>query len=135
MLVADNESKTRTAGTDDRETIARMTGPPARGVRTSSRNRLRPGSAYTPLDRIMALLSDHRAEICDAMAADYVVRAPEQTMLADVVAVVGRSPACEEASARWMKSARLPARAAGGEDHVHYHRGGCTSCRGIFRSA
>ena len=125
MQVTDEEVKTVAATTDDVATIARMTEVLARQRRAHIEQG--PPSArlrIDRLDRIKSLLSDHRVEICDAMTADYIVRAPEQTMLADVVAVVDGVRHAKKHLHRWMKSSRrspnFPAGLLGAKAHVRY---------------
>ena len=76
------------------------------------------------LDRIFALLADHRVEICDAMAADYVVRAPEQTLLADVVACVDGIKHAKRHLQHWMRPSRrspnFPLGLLGARSQVQY---------------
>jgi coniferyl-aldehyde dehydrogenase len=73
---------------------------------------------------VFALLGDHRNEICEAMAADYVVRAPEQTLLADVVACVDGIKHAKKHLRRWMRPSRrspnFPLGLLGAKAHVHY---------------
>ena len=143
MLVTDKEVMTVAATTDDVATIARMTELLARQRRAHIEQG--PPSArlrIDRLDRIKALLSDHRVEICDAMTADYIVRAPEQTMLADVVAVVDGVRHAKKHLHRWMKSSRrspnFPAGLLGREGPrpaINRWEWSAISCRGISRSA
>ena len=125
MLVTDKEVMTVAATTDDVATIARMTALLARQKRAHIEEG--PPSAalrIDRLDRVKALLSDHRVEICEAMTADYIVRAPEQTMLADIVAVVDGVRHAKKHLHRWMKSSRrtpnFPAGLLGAKAHVRY---------------
>ena len=125
MLVADNEVKTVASVADDATTIARM-----RDVLVRQRTAFVEQGAPTAkqridqLDRVFALLADHRNEICEAMAADYVVRAPEQTLLADVVACVDGIKHAKKHLHRWMRPSRrspnFPLGLLGAKAHVHY---------------
>lgn len=125
MLVAENEVESIAAVTGDGATIARMTDVLARQRRAHIEQG--PPSAkqrIERLDRMFALLADHRNEICDAMAADYVVRAPEQTMLADVVACADGIRHAKKHLRQWMRPARrapnFPLGQLGAKAHVQY---------------
>jgi coniferyl-aldehyde dehydrogenase len=124
-LVADNEVKTVEFSADGGTTIARM-----RHVLVRQRAAFVEQGAPSAkqridrLDRVFALLADHRTEICEAMAADYVVRAPEQTLLADVVACVDGIKHAKKHLHRWMRPSRrspnFPLGLLGAKAHVHY---------------
>ncbi len=125
MLVAENEVKSIVAATGDGATIARMSEVLARQRRAHIEQG--PPSAkqrIERLDRMFALLADHRNEICDAMAADYVVRAPEQTLLADVVACADGIKHAKKHLRAWMRPVRrspnFPLAQLGAKARVQY---------------
>jgi len=110
MKNADNELKALAPALDDGATIARMTAVLARQQRAHVE--AGPPSAeqrIDRLDRVIGLLSDHRKEICDAMAADYVVRSAEQTLLLDVVATMDSVKHAKKHVRQWMQPSRRPA--------------------------
>jgi coniferyl-aldehyde dehydrogenase len=125
MLVTDHEVSSPTAETPDQATIAQMRQVLAR-QRSACIDQGPPSAQQRIqwLDRLFAILVDHRREICDAMAADYVVRAPEQTMLADVVASVDGIRHAKKHLRQWMRPSKrkpmFPLGLAGGKARVQY---------------
>ncbi|MDD3674770.1 MAG: coniferyl aldehyde dehydrogenase [Novosphingobium sp.] len=78
--------------------------------RALSRNVLAPSAAQRKdrLHRAIALLVDHEAELCDAMAQDFGVRAREQSQLYDIVASIQALKHALRHVDRWMKPDRRP---------------------------
>ncbi len=125
MLVTDKEVKTVAAATDDGATIARMADVLARQRRAHIEQGAPSATQRIErLDRLFALVADHRKEICDAMQADYVVRAPEQTMLADVVTCADGIKHAKKHLRGWMRperrSTNFPLGLTGAKAHVQY---------------
>jgi coniferyl-aldehyde dehydrogenase len=125
MLIAENELKLNAELALEQVTIARMCDVLALQREAfvalgapSERQRI------DRLDRVFALLVDHQKEICDAMAADYVVRAPEQTLLADVVACVDGIKHAKKHLRGWMRPSRrspnFPLGLVGAKAQVQY---------------
>jgi coniferyl-aldehyde dehydrogenase len=56
------------------------------------------------IDRAIALLVDHSHELCDALAADYVVRSPKQTLAVDVVPAIEGLKHARRRVPRWMRA-------------------------------
>ncbi len=125
MLVTNEEVKTVAEASESRATIARMTEVLARQRRAHIEQGPSPAKQRIErLDRMFALLADHRSEISDAMTADYVVRAPEQTLLADIVACADGIRHAKKHLHDWMRPSRrapnFPLGALGARAQVQY---------------
>jgi coniferyl-aldehyde dehydrogenase len=125
MLATNEEVKLLSEASESRATIERM------GA-TLAQQRLAhleqgPPSFEQRIDRLgrmHALVVDNQKKICDAMAADYVVRAAEQTMLADIVTTAEGIKHARKHLRNWMRPARrspnFPLGALGAKAHVQY---------------
>ena len=76
------------------------------------------------LDRCIALLVDHKDEICAAVEKDFGCRSSYVTLMTDVMNSVGSLKFVKKNLKKWMKPEKrtplLPMNFLGGKAHVHY---------------
>ncbi len=76
------------------------------------------------IDRAIALLLTHRDALCDAIAADYIVRSPKQTLMVDVATSIDGLKHARKHLRGWMKPERrqpnFPLGLLGARTHVEF---------------
>jgi coniferyl-aldehyde dehydrogenase len=109
---ADALIETRMRATLARQRRAQLEqGPPSAAVRVDR------------IDRAIALLVDHRRELCKALAADYGVRSAAQTLAVDVVSAIEGLKHAKRHLSDWMRPRRVspnfPLGWLGARAHIH----------------
>lgn len=76
------------------------------------------------LNRAIALLENHRPQLCEALAADYGTRHEFQSVVADILVSLDALKYCRKHLQRWMKpqhrGAKFPLNLLGAKAYIHY---------------